>query len=54
MTSQRGTLVVACLATAVLMLDIAVVNTALPYIADDLGAWEMDEESVRDMTGGGV
>ena len=27
--SQRGTLVVVCLATAMLMLDIAVVNTAL-------------------------
>ena len=38
MTSQRGTLVVACLATAVLMLDIAVVNTALGHIADDLHA----------------
>jgi EmrB/QacA subfamily drug resistance transporter len=38
MTAQRGTLVVACLATAVLMLDIAVVNTALPYIGEDLGA----------------
>src|SRR4051812_13396015 len=38
MRSQRRTLVVACLATAVLMLDIAVVNTALPHIASDLGA----------------
>ena len=38
MKSQRGTLVVACLATAVLMLDIAVVNTALPHIASDLDA----------------
>jgi EmrB/QacA subfamily drug resistance transporter len=35
---QRGTLAVVCLATAVLMLDIAVVNTALPHIADDLNA----------------
>jgi EmrB/QacA subfamily drug resistance transporter len=34
--SQRGTLVVVCLATAMLMLDIAVVNTALSHIADDL------------------
>jgi EmrB/QacA subfamily drug resistance transporter len=35
---QRGTLVVICLATAMLMLDIAVVNTALPYMARDLHA----------------
>jgi EmrB/QacA subfamily drug resistance transporter len=34
--SQRGTLIVVCLATAMLMLDVAVVNTALPYIASDL------------------
>jgi EmrB/QacA subfamily drug resistance transporter len=36
--SQRGTLVVVCLATAMLMLDIAVVNTALSHIASDLDA----------------
>jgi EmrB/QacA subfamily drug resistance transporter len=35
---QLGTLAVACLATAMLMLDIAVVNTALPYLARDLHA----------------
>src|SRR3954453_23474541 len=35
---QKGTLAVVMLATAVLMLDIAVVNTALPHIADDLDA----------------
>ena len=35
---QRGTLVVVCLATAMLMLDIAVVNTALPNLARDLHA----------------
>ena len=35
---QRGRLVVVCLATAMLMLDIAVVNTALPYMARDLHA----------------
>ena len=34
--SSGGTLVVVCLATAMLMLDIAVVNTALPKIATDL------------------
>jgi len=34
---QRWTLVVVCAATAMLMLDIAVVNTALSDIADDLG-----------------
>jgi EmrB/QacA subfamily drug resistance transporter len=34
--SARGTLAVACLATAMLMLDIAVVNTALSHIASDL------------------
>src|SRR3954470_987644 len=37
MTSiQRWTLTVVCAATAMLMLDIAVVNTALSRIADDL------------------
>lgn len=36
MFSKRGTLAVVCLATAMLMLDIAVVNTALPHIAFDL------------------
>jgi EmrB/QacA subfamily drug resistance transporter len=36
--SSAGTLVVVCLATAMLMLDIAVVNTALPKIAADLRA----------------
>jgi EmrB/QacA subfamily drug resistance transporter len=34
--SPGGTLAVVCLATAMLMLDIAVVNTALPKIATDL------------------
>jgi EmrB/QacA subfamily drug resistance transporter len=38
MFSKRGTLAVVCLATAMLMLDIAVVNTALPHIASDLNA----------------
>jgi EmrB/QacA subfamily drug resistance transporter len=38
MLSKPGTLAVVCLATAMLMLDIAVVNTALPHIADDLHA----------------
>jgi EmrB/QacA subfamily drug resistance transporter len=38
MDVKRGTLAVVCLATAVLMLDIAVVNTALPHIASDLDA----------------
>jgi EmrB/QacA subfamily drug resistance transporter len=36
MTRSRGTLLVVCLATAMLMLDIAVVNTALAHIARDL------------------
>src|SRR3712207_1432726 len=36
MQAQRWTLVVVCLATAMLMLDIAVVNTALSSIAEDL------------------
>ena len=36
MFSRRGTLTLACLATAMLMLDIAVVNAALPRIARDL------------------
>jgi EmrB/QacA subfamily drug resistance transporter len=38
MNVKQGTLAVVCLATAVLMLDIAVVNTALPHIATDLHA----------------
>src|SRR5690349_23145514 len=33
---QRWTLAVVCTATAILMLDIAVVNTALPSIGKDL------------------
>jgi hypothetical protein len=33
---KRGALGLVCLATAMLMLDIAVVNTALPHIARDL------------------
>lgn len=36
MTTQRWTLIVVCAATAMLMLDIAVVNTALSRIAEDL------------------
>ena len=36
--ARRATLAVVCLATAMLMLDIAVVNTALPDISHDLGA----------------
>src|SRR5215207_1430855 len=36
MRTQRWTLVVVCAATAMLMLDIAVVNAALSRIADDL------------------
>src|SRR5215510_4140078 len=38
MFSKTVTLAVVCLATAMLMLDIAVVNTALPHIAADLRA----------------
>jgi EmrB/QacA subfamily drug resistance transporter len=34
---QRWTLTAVCVATAILMLDIAVVNTALPALAADLG-----------------
>ena len=37
-TARRGALLIVCLATAMLMLDIAVVNTALPYMARDLHA----------------
>ena len=36
MFNKHGTLALVCVATAMLMLDIAVVNTALPRIADDL------------------
>jgi MFS family permease len=35
-TVQRWTLAVVCAATAILMLDIAVVNTALPAMGTDL------------------
>jgi EmrB/QacA subfamily drug resistance transporter len=51
-TKQRGTLAVVCLATAMLMLDIAVVNTALGHIADDLNSglsgiqWVVDAYTV--------
>src|SRR4051812_49868972 len=38
MNIQRWTLAVVCAATAMLMLDIAVVNTALSRIAEDLHA----------------
>jgi EmrB/QacA subfamily drug resistance transporter len=38
MFSKPGTLAVVCLGTAMLMLDIAVVNTALPHIARELDA----------------
>jgi EmrB/QacA subfamily drug resistance transporter len=34
--ATRGTLAVACLATAMLMLDVAIVNTAIPHIGRDL------------------
>jgi EmrB/QacA subfamily drug resistance transporter len=37
-SSKRPTLIVTCLATAMLMLDIAVVNTAMPHIGGDLHA----------------
>ena len=37
MTSRTWTLVVVCAATAMLMLDMSVVNTALPAMAKDLG-----------------
>src|SRR6266513_2543871 len=36
LSTKRWTLAVVCAATAMLMLDIAVVNTALSRIADDL------------------
>ena len=36
MFNKHGTLALVCVATAMLMLDIAVVNTALPHIAHDL------------------
>ena len=36
LSTKRWTLAVVCAATAMLMLDIAVVNTALAPIADDL------------------
>ena len=36
MFNKRGTLALVCVATAMLMLDIAVVNTALPRIAQAL------------------
>src|SRR3954447_21330051 len=38
LSTKRWTLAVVCAATAMLMLDIAVVNTALSRIADDLNA----------------
>ena len=47
MRTQRWTLAVVCAATAMLMLDIAVVNTALLAIADGPG-----HRSVRPAVGG--
>jgi EmrB/QacA subfamily drug resistance transporter len=38
LSTKRPTLIVTCLATAMLMLDIAVVNTAMPHIGSDLHA----------------
>src|SRR4051794_1801285 len=38
LSSKKPTLVVTCLATAMLMLDIAVVNTAMPHVGADLHA----------------
>ena len=38
MFNKHGTLALVCVATAMLMLDIAVVNTALPHIASDLNS----------------
>src|SRR3954469_23573361 len=59
MTSiQRWTLTVVCAATAMLMLDIAVVNTALSRIADDLDAglgglqWVVDAYTLAPASGG--
>jgi EmrB/QacA subfamily drug resistance transporter len=53
MTSlQRHTVTIVCVATAMLMLDIAVVNTALPHIARDLDSgitglqWVVDAYTV--------
>src|SRR5215475_9771625 len=37
-SSPTSTLIAACLATAMLMLDIAVVNTAIPHVGADLHA----------------
>ena len=37
-TQSRWTLGVVCAATAVLLLDVTVVNVALPAIQEDLGA----------------
>ena len=37
-STKRPTLIVTCLATAMLMLDIAVVNTAMAHIGGDLHA----------------
>jgi hypothetical protein len=33
---QRNTLLVACMATAMFVLDVSVVNTAIPHIGSDL------------------
>src|SRR6478672_7681722 len=52
LSTKRWTLVVVCAATAMLMLDIAVVNTALAPMAADLGSslsdlrWVIDAYTV--------
>lgn len=47
-SSQRRTVTIVCVATAMLMLDIAVVNTALPRIARDLHSGITDLQWVVD------
>src|SRR3954464_5552073 len=58
LSTKRWTLAVVCAATAMLMLDIAVVNTALSRIADDLDAglsglqWVVDAYTLARASGG--
>ena len=48
MAQRRWTLVAVCAATFMLLLDITVVNVALPSIRDDLGASFEDLQWVVD------
>src|SRR3954464_8690768 len=48
LSSKKPTLIVKCMATAMLMLDIAVVNTAMPHVGADLHACQTSLKCIVD------